>query len=80
VKCAIRSLRTSAAAYQIDPNRVGAWGGSAGGHLVSLLGVTDESAGFDIGQYIEQSSRVQAVVDYFGPVTWLQPISVSGKN
>lgn len=67
VKCAIRSLRANSAIHHINPDHIGAWGGSAGGHLVSLLGVTDQSAGFDVGQYLEQSSRVQAVVDYFGP-------------
>lgn len=67
VKCAIRSLRANAATYRIDPDRIGVWGGSAGGHLVSLLGLTDRSAGFDVGQHLDQSSRVQAVVDYFGP-------------
>lgn len=67
VKCAVRSLRAHAAEYNLDPNRIGAWGGSAGGHLVSLLGTTDKSAGFDVGEYLEYSSRVQAVVDMFGP-------------
>ena len=67
VKCAIRSLRAQAAEYGIDPDRIGAWGGSAGGHLVSLLGTTDARAGFDVGPYPEQSSRVRAVVDLFGP-------------
>lgn len=67
VKCAVRSLRAHAEEYNLDPNRIGAWGGSAGGHLVSLLGTTDASAGFDVGEYLEYSSRVQAVVDMFGP-------------
>ncbi len=66
VKCAIRFLRTNATSYNINPNEIGAWGGSAGGHLVSLLGTTDASAGFDVGQYIDQSSRVEAVADLFG--------------
>ncbi len=67
VKCAIRFLRANAATYSINPGKIGALGASAGGHLVSLLGVTDPSAGFDVGQDLDQSSRVQAVVDMFGP-------------
>ena len=67
VKCAIRFLRAHASALQIDPNRVGAWGGIAGGHLVAMLGTTDQGAGFDVGEFLDQSSRVQAVVDMFGP-------------
>ena len=66
-KCAVRFLRAHAAAYGIDTARIGAWGGSAGGHLVSLMGTADASAGFDIGQWSSESSRVQAVVDLFGP-------------
>ncbi|MBE7535344.1 MAG: alpha/beta hydrolase [Anaerolineales bacterium] len=66
-KCAVRFLRAHADEYNLDPNRIGVFGGSAGGHLVSMLGVTDESAGFDVGEYLDQSSRVQAVVDMFGP-------------
>jgi acetyl esterase/lipase len=67
VKCAIRFLRAHAKSYNLDPNRIGAMGGSAGGHLVALLGVTDTSSGFDVGEYLGQSSRVRAVVDLFGP-------------
>jgi len=67
VKCAVRSLRAHADEYNLDPNRIGVYGGSAGGHLVAMLGTTDESAGFDVGEYLEYSSRVQAVVDMFGP-------------
>lgn len=68
VKCAIRYLRANAATYNLDPNRISAWGGSAGGHLVALLGVTDAGAGLEGNSgYADQSSRVQAVVDMFGP-------------
>ncbi len=71
-KCAVRYLRANAARYNIDPNRIGAVGASAGGHLVSLLGTTDASAGLEgNGGYSEQSSRVQAVVDLFGPADLL---------
>jgi acetyl esterase/lipase len=69
VKCAVRHLRAEAETYGLDPSRIGAWGTSAGGHLVSLLGVTDGSEGWDeTGQYLEQSSRVQVVVDMYGPI------------
>jgi acetyl esterase/lipase len=68
VKCAIRFLRANAARFNLEPNKMGAWGGSAGGHLVALLGTADASAGFEgSGGYEDQSSRIQAVVDMFGP-------------
>lgn len=68
VKCAIRFLRANAADYNLNPNRIGAMGVSAGGHLVSLVGTSDESAGTDVGEYLDWSSRVQAVVA-LAPVT-----------
>ena len=67
-KCAIRFLRAHASEYNLDPNRIAAIGPSAGGHLVSLLGTSDVSAGWDVGEYLEQSSRVQAVIA-MAPVT-----------
>jgi acetyl esterase/lipase len=68
VKCAIRSLRANASEYNLDPDRIGAVGVSAGGHLVALLGTSEASAGMDVGEYLDQSSRVQAVVA-MAPVT-----------
>ncbi|HET9847618.1 MAG TPA: alpha/beta hydrolase, partial [Candidatus Dormibacteraeota bacterium] len=65
--CAVRYLRANAKRYGINPSQIGAWGGSAGGHLVSMLGTAGPSAGFDAGQYPEQPSSIQAVVDMFGP-------------
>src|SRR5207253_7695708 len=68
VKCAVRYLRANAATYNIDPNRIGAWGTSAGGHLVALMGLAGPDAGLEgKGGNPDQSSRVQAVVDMFGP-------------
>lgn len=72
VKCAVRFLRAHAEEFNIDTENFGAIGPSAGGHLVSLLGVTDQTSGLDVGEYIEYSSRVQAVVDLYG-VTDLAP-------
>ncbi len=73
VKCAVRYLRAHAAEYNIDPDHIGARGSSAGGHLVALLGLADESVGWDVGPYLDQSSRVQAVVDMYGPSDLREP-------
>lgn len=71
VQCAIRHLRANASRYNLDPQRIGAIGGSAGGHLVSLLGLANENEGWEIGSYQEPyanySSRIQAAADLFGP-------------
>jgi acetyl esterase/lipase len=62
VKCAVRHLRAHSSEYNLDPDNIGVIGASAGGHLVALLGTADESAGWDVGEYLEQSSVIQAVV------------------
>jgi acetyl esterase/lipase len=67
VKCAVRYLRANAVQYHLEPGKIGVWGGSAGGHLSALLGTSDGTPGWDVGEYLDQSSRVQAVVDMFGP-------------
>ncbi|MBM7790259.1 alpha/beta hydrolase [Tenggerimyces flavus] len=66
-KCAVRFLRAHAAGLGIDPHHIGVWGSSAGGTISSLVGLAGPGAGFDHGQYADQSSAVQAVVDMFGP-------------
>ena len=71
-KAAVRWLRAHAATYRLDPNRFGAWGPSAGGHLVSMLGTAGHVAEFEVGEHGDVSSRVQCVVDYFGPTDFLQ--------
>ncbi len=59
----------NAARYHLDPDRIGVLGGSAGGHLVSMLGTSAgaESLEGDLGPYNGTSSKVQCVVDQFGP-------------
>jgi acetyl esterase/lipase len=68
VKAAIRYLRKNAARYHIDPEHSGIMGESAGGHLSSMAGVTGETRQFDKGENLEQSSAVQAVCPFYGPV------------
>jgi acetyl esterase/lipase len=79
-KAAVRWLRAHAAEYGLDTNRFGAWGASAGGHLVALLGTTGNMKDFDVGENLDQSSRVQAVVDFFGPADLLKLGEQSGTN
>jgi len=74
VKAAVRFLRANAAKYNLDPNRFAAFGQSAGGNLAATLGTSCGVAaleGAELGN-AEQSSCVQAVVDWFGPTDFLQ--------
>jgi acetyl esterase/lipase len=72
-KAAIRWLRAHAEAYHIDVNHVGAWGASAGGHLVALLGTSGDVKELEGDEgNLDQSSRVQAVCDWFGPTDLLK--------
>ena len=62
VKCAVRWFRAHARKYNLDPNRLGAYGNSAGAHLVSMLGLCQTDAGLEgDGPHQDQSSMVQAV-------------------
>jgi len=73
VTYAVRWLRANAESLRINPGRIGAFGTSAGGHLASLLGTIDQSAGFDVGPLTNVSSRVKAVVDIVGPADLTAP-------
>ncbi|MBL9125972.1 MAG: alpha/beta hydrolase, partial [Planctomycetaceae bacterium] len=67
-KCAVRWLRAHAAEYQLDPQRIGAVGLSAGAHLAMMLGATDGESGLEgAGGSSDQSSQVQCVVSFAGP-------------
>ncbi|HVJ66707.1 MAG TPA: alpha/beta hydrolase [Caulifigura sp.] len=68
-KTAVRWLRANAAKYQIDADHIGVIGGSAGGHLAAMVGVTGNSADLPpVGPYGEFSSKVQAAIDLYGPL------------
>jgi acetyl esterase/lipase len=67
-KAAIRWVRAHAKANGLDPNHIGVWGASAGGHLVALLGTTGDVKELEGSEgNLDVSSRVQAVCDWFGP-------------
>jgi len=66
-KLAVRWIRANAAKYNVNPDRIGAFGHSAGGHLAACLGTRGKVPGLDDGPYPGISSEVQAVVDYAGP-------------
>jgi acetyl esterase/lipase len=81
-KAAVRYLRANAASFQLDPDRIGVMGSSAGGHLVAALATTGavgavRSGSFvvdlegTVGPHLGTSSRVQCAVDQFGPTNML---------
>ncbi len=68
VKAAVRWLRSHKDEYKLDSDHIGAVGFSAGGHLSLMLGVTDSGDGLEGDVPADApSSKVQAVVNYFGP-------------
>ena len=68
VRRAVRFIRQHADEYGVDPNRIGVYGGSAGGQLALLLGTTADSGDPSASDAVlRESSRVAAVVAYFPP-------------
>ncbi len=67
-KAAVRWLRANAKKYNLDSDKFGVWGSSAGGHLVALMGTSGDVKELEgKGGNQKYSSRVQAVVDWYGP-------------
>jgi acetyl esterase/lipase len=80
-KAAVRWLRANAIAYHIDPDHIGAWGHSAGGHLAALLGTSGGVVELEgAGDNSTFSSRVQAVCDMSGPSDILQFYEAVSKS
>jgi acetyl esterase/lipase len=72
-KAAVRWLRDHAKKYRIDPDHMAVWGGSAGGHLASLVGTAGDVAAWEEGHQAS-SSQVEAVIDWYGRAD-LTPVS-----
>lgn len=68
IKAAIRFLRAETRTYGYDAERIAISGGSSGGHLAAFVGVTNGHAVLEgeVGAHLDQSSSVQAIVDYYG--------------
>lgn len=72
-KAAIRWLRANATKYNLNPDKFGAWGASAGGHLSALLGTSAGVASLEGNQgNLNYSSAVQAVCNWYGPTDFTQ--------
>ena len=81
VKAAVRFLRKNAAEYDIDPERVCAWGTSSGGNTALLLGLTGDDPAFETTEHEGFSTKVNCVVDCFGPTDLVKMIDVQyGKQ
>jgi acetyl esterase/lipase len=82
VKAALRWLRGNALALDVDPNRIMAWGESAGGHLAVLAGLTGDQPDLEghVGEFADQSSAVCGVVDWYGPMNLLSLSSQHGAG
>jgi acetyl esterase/lipase len=80
-QAAIRWIRANSKKYNIDPNHIGVWGSSAGGHLVALLGTSGGKKAFPaIGGNEDQSDRVQAVCDEFGPADFTTVMAQAAED
>lgn len=72
-KAAVSYLRLHAKKYGLNAEQIGVWGSSAGGHLVALLGTTNDSDVFNTHPVCKKASpRVQAVCNWFGPTDFLR--------
>jgi len=70
LKAAVRFLRAHSKEYSLDPDAIGAWGESAGAHIVMLAGLTGPLGSLDdpaLGGNPGRSPCLQAVCEYYGP-------------
>ena len=73
IKAAVRFLRANANKYGYRRDKIVIWGSSSGGHLAALVGTTnnDNYMEGNEGNYLKESSSVQAIIDFYGPTDFL---------
>ncbi len=76
-KAAIRWVRGNAKELGLDADKIGVWGTSAGGHLVSMLGTSGDVKELEgtLGSFTANSSRVSCVVNFFGPENFVTMVA-----
>jgi len=81
-KAAIRWLRVNAKKWGGNPEKIGIWGSSAGGHLVAMLGTRVDVPAMEgkVGAHLNASSKVTCVVNFYGPTDLLQMDKASRKG
>lgn len=81
-RTAVRYLRAHAAEYQIDPEHIGAIGGSAGGNLSALLAMNVPNGEFfgEEGMHFQTACTVCTAVDQFGPTDFRTMDEMAGRN
>lgn len=79
IKAAIRFLRAKAGQFGYRRDKIIIWGSSSGGHLVSLVGTTNNDPYMEgtLGDYRNESSSVQAIIDFYGPTNLLTILTQS---
>ena len=72
-KAALRWVKANAKKHHLDAERIVVWGASAGGHLVTFMGTTQNHPDLDgkLGSHIDQSTTVKGVINFFGPTDFL---------
>lgn len=81
-KAAIRWIHANAKEYNLDASKIGVWGTSAGGHLVSLLGTSGDVKELegDLGPNTAASSRVACVVNFYGPENFFTMLPAGAQS
>ena len=79
IKAAIRFLRAKASLYNYNAESIVLAGSSAGGHLVALIGTTNFHAELEgtVGNYLNESSSVQGILDFYGPTNFMTILNQS---